>query len=442
MMNYSLKSIFSKNYLINILITLLPLSFILGNLSININVILIIALSILFYKKDILSFKLNFVDKIVTIFFFYLFLIGTLTSLYNFYFNYLDDYTVLFKSWAYLRFLIFYIILRYLINSDFLNLKLFFISCSICAFLVVSDIIFQFIFGVNIIGLEKIYPRHVTSFFGEEAIAGSYLQRFSLFLIFFPLFFFDNKNLIIKILFILLIALTFFALLAAGNRMPMIFFLFSIFLLIFLQKNWKKNLIFFLLVCSVVFTIMYNLFPQIKVHYGGFFVKSQRIVTSVITGNVDPKNPGWLFHGHFKEFYAGYETWKLNKIFGAGVKSFKYNCPKTSVVNCGPHPHNYYLELMADLGIIGLILFISTYLIIITKKFLSISKNKGGFYYKNYENIIFALFFVEFFPIKTTGSFFTTGNATYIVLILAILVSLLFSKNNLFIEKSFSEYKL
>ena len=43
------------------------------------------------------------------------------------------------------------------------------------------------------------------------------------------------------------------------------------------------------------------------------------------------------------------------------------------------------------------------------------------------------LFFVEIFPIKSTGSFFTTGNSTYLFLILGILVGLS-QKDNL-IEK-------
>ena len=34
------------------------------------------------------------------------------------------------------------------------------------------------------------------------------------------------------------------------------------------------------------------------------------------------------------------------------------------------------------------------------------------------------LFFAEIFPFKTTGSFFTTGNATFIFFIIAIIVSL------------------
>ena len=43
------------------------------------------------------------------------------------------------------------------------------------------------------------------------------------------------------------------------------------------------------------------------------------------------------------------------------------------------------------------------------------------------------LFIVEIFPLKSTGSFFTTGNATYLFLIMAILVGLS-GKENL-IEK-------
>ena len=39
------------------------------------------------------------------------------------------------------------------------------------------------------------------------------------------------------------------------------------------------------------------------------------------------------------------------------------------------------------------------------------------------------LFLVEIFPLKSTGSFFTTGNSTYLFLIMGILVGLL-PKNN------------
>ena len=44
------------------------------------------------------------------------------------------------------------------------------------------------------------------------------------------------------------------------------------------------------------------------------------------------------------------------------------------------------------------------------------------------------LFIVEIFPIKSTGSFFTTGNSTYLFLIMGILVGLL-SKDNIMKKK-------
>ena len=45
------------------------------------------------------------------------------------------------------------------------------------------------------------------------------------------------------------------------------------------------------------------------------------------------------------------------------------------------------------------------------------------------------LFISEIFPIKSTGSFFTTGNATYIFLIMAILIGLR-NQDNLIEKKS------
>tara|TARA_Y100000992_G_scaffold281157_1_gene228704 strand:- start:288 stop:587 length:300 start_codon:yes stop_codon:yes gene_type:complete len=89
---------------------------------------------------------------------------------------------------------------------------------------------------------------------------------------------------------------------------------------------------------------------------------------------------------------------------------------------CASHPHNYYLEILAELGIIGFIIII----IIIFKIFLMIgNKNSLNLNFKNNLIVPFVLVFIaEIFPLKTSGSFFTTGNATLIFLIIAIIVSL------------------
>ena len=116
-------------------------------------------------------------------------------------------------------------------------------------------------------------------------------------------------------------------------------------------------------------------------------------------------------------------AWKENFFIGGGINSFHYNCIKT-VKACASHPHNYYLEILSENGLIGMILWglvfsYITYVSIVKKYFLK-SNLKN-----NYLITPFAiLFLIEIFPIKTTGSFFTTGNATFIFFILSVIIAL------------------
>jgi O-antigen ligase len=123
---------------------------------------------------------------------------------------------------------------------------------------------------------------------------------------------------------------------------------------------------------------------------------------------------------HVKEFYSGYITWKSNKFFGGGAKTFRYNCPKV-YYSCNSHPHNYYLEILTDLGIIGFFLVILFLILIIYKSFFLL------------QNPILSpflfIFIGEFFPFKSTGSFFTTSNATFIFLLISVIISILVKKD-------------
>ena len=124
---------------------------------------------------------------------------------------------------------------------------------------------------------------------------------------------------------------------------------------------------------------------------------------------------------YIKEFLSGYLTWLENKYLGGGIKSFRYNCV---VSNCNSHPHNYYLEILSDLGLIGFFLILTLFSIVLFKSFFGQQLTKSS---SSYDKIIVPfmfLFLVEVFPIKSTGSFFTTGNATYLFLIMSITVAL------------------
>ena len=95
----------SSNYFINFLIILLPVSFIAGNLIINLNLMLIIIFSLLFYGKEIFQIKLFFFDKLLV----FVFAFCIFTSIANTYLfqdntpNNIDTLTIK-KTFSFLRF--------------------------------------------------------------------------------------------------------------------------------------------------------------------------------------------------------------------------------------------------------------------------------------------------------------------------------------------------
>ena len=94
--------------------------------------------------------------------------------------------------------------------------------------------------------------------------------------------------------------------------------------------------------------------------------------------------------GHVKDFYSGYKTWQVKRFFGGWVKTFKYNCPK-AFYNCTTHPHNYYLEILSDLGVVGLIILSLIFILLIVRA-ISINENLiAPFVY---------VFISEIFPLK------------------------------------------
>lgn len=411
---------FNFRVIINLLLSILPLSFIAGNLIINLNITLIIIVSLIFWGREFFKIDILLIDKLIIFLFFF----STLTSLINFnnFFS-SDPYLAkenLIKSFTFIRYLFFYFSIRLIIEKDYFDIKTFFIFSGICVIFVSLDLILQFYSGKDIFGFPKAHHK-LSGPFGDELIAGSYLQRFCLFLFFLIPFYknlFSKRNLILILL--LLFILIFFSVVIAGNRMSVIL-LMMLFVFLFLnEKQLRKFVIILVPLILILFFTLYKFYPNIKEMTDHFLTLSVEIIFSL---DEIYNNPNLDFSNmYLKEFHLGYMTWKENIIIGGGINSFYLNC-KINYDICTSHPHNYYLEILSELGIIG-ICVVSIIFVKLLHIYFKIKNNFNLSYENNVITAFVLLLFVEMFPLKTTGSFFTTGTASYIFLLIATIVGL------------------
>lgn len=423
----------SKNNFFNILLGLVPISFISGNMLININIILIILSSLFFFGRDLFRINYFFLDKLFFLFFFLVLLTGTINDFYFYSIKlaWKGYFATILKSLFFLKYILLYIVLRYLIEKNILNLKYFFIASFFGTLFVSFDIIYQFVNGEDIFGYKGI-KNNLAGPFGNELIAGGYIQRFSIFSFFLiPLFYQQNFSRYLNYLIPILFIIFFITIILSGNRMPLLLFLFSTSLIIIFNKQTRKFFLPALLVATVIFYLFINLNSKVNENFRAFYDQISKMTVIVI--EKDLKNnyvPPYL-----REFLTFYDTWLMHKYIGGGIKNFRYYChhrpniDKNSKSICNMHPHNYYLEILTETGIVGFSLITLAFLTIIhltlIKKYLLTSAlNKN----KIIVPFIF-LFLTEIFPIKSTGSFFTTGNATYLFIIIGILIGLMRKEN-------------
>ena len=454
----NLKDIKNQKYsdikIVEILFYTFPLSFIIGNLVLSIHLLIFLIISSLCIFKNKINIRFGKQNFLLLIFFLYLFL-STAIQFPDIYYTWTDirniNYKTLtlenhpiFKSFLLFRFLILIVILDALFFNKILNLKKFFYFSLLCTSFVSIDIFIQYIYGYDLFGYKSLGERNPGPF-GEESVAGSYLQRFGFISIFSILLInFENKKKNKILLFFIIIFLA-TAILLSGNRMPMILFLFGCLLMILFMKNFRITTLISLAVFILIFSSIYSNNENIRNNYSRLLyqinvfehIKLKNIFEKKVenkqyaekqTKNNFSSN---LLKGGYSSLYkTSIEIWKEQPLFGYGLKSFRYKCweilYKTGdkSLSCSTHSHNYYFELLIEAGIIGIVLIVTFFILLIKDTLYFVRKNNR----KINTEIIFMLpiiitIFLEIWPIKSSGSFFTTSNATFLWLMVGILFS-------------------
>jgi len=234
--------------------------------------------------------------------------------------------------------------------------------------------------------------------------------------------------------------------------MALLIFILNVLFYFILQKKYLNLALILVLILSLVFSI-YSFVPKTKNHFLNFIgdtgifmnfshkysasaIRNQNYLDNpeiYIKGREVEKFPSTLnvtkkrlddrsrninqeeiiyffdnFHGSI--FLNAIIMIKNDYLLGIGIKNFRKICEiKVLTLNdveyilqCSTHPHNVYIEILVETGLIGFGLILSFLVIFLFK----IIKNFN--YKSNLDCSLFSLFLILLFPFQSTGSFFSS----------------------------------
>ena len=295
-------------------------------------------------------------------------------------------------SIPYLRYGILSIAVWFAYENYFHFLKKFKIYFYTIFIFLVFDGFFQFYFDKNIVGYSTGSGR-LSSFFFSEWILGSFLQKF------FPIFllllinnnFFKYYNLIFLPLVYILVFYT-------GERTA--FYLLSLYILLnfffyFKKKYFSKICLLLSFLCVVFYFTGSN--ERMFIKYKN--VENVNVIETFYTNN-------------YKNLHlTAYKIFLDNKLFGSGVKTFRVLCKdkkySSGKNSCSTHPHNYYIQVLAECGLIGFLILLSVFVHFVFK-YIKITKLYLRHQKINSLNnlVLISALFVQFWPLTTSGNFF------------------------------------
>ena len=354
-----------------------------------------------FYNFKNFKFILRNDKIILLIFLFYLYLVLNSFASTNVWYS--------FKSTLpYIRFIAFLIVIVVTLEKNEKKFKKIFYSYVSLILILLVDSCFQKIMGYNIFGQTIMHPYRISSFFGSELIMGGFLLK--IFMLSVSLLVFIN----IKKKFIFFILLSIFSLiiiLLSGEKSS--FGLFLIYLsiaFIFFPADTKLKIFSFFFLVILFFLVIIN---------------NNSAKTRIIDQGLKNSEYGkYIFSQvHDSHYRTAYRMFLDSPILGQGANTFRKECSNIKFIenkfSCSTHPHNIYIQLLAEVGLIGFLFLFNLFLFIIF------------FIIKNYYQIVFLkekkielIFFsipmlVVIFPITTTGNFFNNYNSCFYFFILS-----------------------
>ena len=296
------------------LLTILPISIVLGS---SISLINVVLLGLLFFPEYLKNANIRIYGKKVLITFTILYIYLLFNSLIS-----IDYSSGIFRNVGFIRFILFFLITNLIFynldNNNILKVWTFIFL------LIVIDIYVERITGSNILGYGKVQidgifqphgPR-VVSFFKTEPIAGAFVTGFVFIILGFLFESFKKEKDILKIFVVLILLFSLIGILITGERSntikaligTLLFFLLSDFL------KWKTKIIS-LIIFLTLFSITIYSSDYLKNRYVGQIF--QKLKTEENRKKFKEESL------YFKLYKSGISVFKNYTILGVGNKNYR-----------------------------------------------------------------------------------------------------------------------
>ena len=388
------------------LISILPISIIVGPSISLLNILLIVIVFLVNFKLD----KIKLENK----FLFYLLFILYVYLIFNSFIS-IDYKEGIFRNLGFIRFIILFIAINFFFTIS-RNKDKFLIFWSVVILIVVFDSFIEFSFGKNLLGYgDDLYVDRIVSFFKDEPIVGSYLLGFNFIIVgyFFEKFY--KQNFKLKLVLFLILFILVGCILITGERSNGIKSIIGLVIFLFLNNKISTKIKISVFLFSLIFVgLIISNSNYLKVRYGQqlfsqLFDNSQR--DQFIENNL-----------YLKLYKSGLAIFKDNPIFGVGNKNYRVITTKNieAKINdkyvLNTHPHQIYIELLSEHGLVGSIILLSIFFYLIFKnlKIIILSRN-------SIQLGCFTYLIINFLPILPSGSFFNDFSSTLFWINLSIM---------------------
>ena len=266
----------------------------------------------------------------------------------------------------------------------------------------IIDGYYQFFLGNNIFGLP-FQDSRISSFFGDELIMGSFLSR--LFPLIFALFLLKKKKkyeiYFIGILFILVDILIYIS----AERTAFFFLNLSTIFIIILIKDFQK----FRLITFLIALFLISILTLSSDNLSNRMIKGPAASMGL---SKESQQRNIFTEGHDSLIKTAYNMFKDKPIFGHGPKMFRVVCKnekyQVGIKPCDTHPHNFYIQLLAETGIVGFSYLFSVLIYIFYCAFKQLKSIifKKKRYLSDYQICLLSGILITVWPLSPNGNFF------------------------------------